>query len=125
MARAKSKAKGKAKAGYLSKKHRAIIRRGKDKKSRSFTPEAQDLGAMMRKQIQNNQRLEMQQMGNNSAGEKQFTNMMRKHQNKVQRNGTGIFNTVKNTSSKAHGMKKGKIKGSKKQSRKRSKKGRK
>ena len=49
---------------------------------------------------------------------KKFANMMRRHQNKVNREGIGIFKRVKKTPSRAHGMKKGKGKGAKKQSKK-------
>ena len=129
--------KRQAKAGYLGKKYKLMIRRAKKakkaakkskkKESSSFIPEPQNLRAMMRNQqnINNKYALgnmeNMQNIVNNSAvdspHEKKFANMMRRHQNKVNREGIGIFK-VKKTPSRAHGMKKGKGKGAKKQSKK-------
>lgn len=139
--------KRQAKAGYLSKKYKGMIRREKKgkkaaKKSkkkepssfipepRSFIPEPRDvgLGAMMRNQQNiNNKYAEgnmqnIEKIVNNSAGgnnvDKNFANMMRRQQNRVSREGIGIFRRVKKTPSRAHGMKKGKGKGAKKQSKK-------
>ena len=147
MARAKSKAGEKRKPGYLSKKHRAMLRRGKrmekaakmsKKKERnnsgSFVPEPKDLGAMMRKQQEYNAQMEMNNMGNNSEADRKFTNMMRKHQNRVTKEKIGIFRRqtpirqtpirqtlIRQTPTRAHGMKKSKKARGKKKSKKSSK----
>ena len=124
MARAKGKASAKSKAGAkakvgLSRKHKAMIRRGKKmekatkmskKKERnnsgSFVPEPKDLGAMMRNQQEYNAQMAMNNMENNSVGEKQFAKMMRNHQNRVTKKKIGIFR--RQTPTRAHGVKKGK-----------------
>ena len=133
MARAKGKASAKSKAKVgLSKKHRAMIRRGKrmekaakmsKKKERnnsgSFVPEPKDLGTMMRNQQEYNAQLAMNNMENNSVGEKQFAKMMRNHQNRVTKKKIGIFR--RQTPTRAHGMKKGKKARGNKKSKKSSK----
>ena len=125
-------AREKRKPGYLSKKHRAMIRRGKrmekaakmsKKKERnnsgSFVPEPKDLGAMMRNQQEYNAQLAMNNMENNSVGEKQFAKMMRNHQNRVTKKKIGIFR--RQTPTRAHGVKKGKKARGNKKSKKSSK----
>ena len=115
-ASAKSKAGAKAKAGYLSKKYKRMMLRAekakkaaknsKKKESSSFVPEPKDLGAMMRNQQEYNAQLAMNNMENNSVGEKQFAKMMRNHQNRVTKKKIGIFR--RQTPTRAHGVKKGK-----------------
>ena len=111
-----------------------MIRRGKrmekaakmsKKKERnnsgSFVPEPRDLGAMMRNQQEYNAQMAMNNMGNNSEADRKFTNMMRKHQNRVTKEKTGIFRRTRQTPIRAHGMKKVKKAKGKKRSKKSSK----
>ena len=52
--------------------------------------------------------MEMNNMSNNSEADRKFTNMMRKHQNKVTKEGVGIFRKVEKKRTRAYGVKKSK-----------------
>ena len=133
-ASAKSKAGAKAKAGYLSKKYKRMMLRAekakkaaknsKKKESSSFIPEPKDLRAMMRNQQEYNAQMAMYNMGNNSEADRKFTNMMRKHQNRVTKKKIGIFRRqtpIRQTPTRVHGMKKSKKARGNKKSKKSSK----
>ena len=138
MARTKknSSYKNKVKVG-LSWKHKRIISQGKrqeeaaqiekarrmkeEKAAEAKASRPRDLGAMMRKQQKYNTQMAMNNMGNNSEADRKFTNMMRKHQNRVTEEGVGIFSRTRQKPTRAHGMKKGKKAKGKKKSKKSSK----